>query len=76
MGLCDPGLSSAEAADRLRAHGSNAVEEATPPTTLALAWSSIVQPFNALMLVVAVLTVSPPNSSYPTFALIMVQLRA
>ncbi|BDA47243.1 probable magnesium-transporting ATPase, P-type 1 [Coccomyxa sp. Obi] len=68
------GLSSEEAAERLCAHGPNAVEESKPPTTLALAWGAVMQPFNGLMLVVAILTASPPNSSYSTFTLIMVLL--
>lgn len=66
------GLSADEAAERLRGYGQNVVEESKPPSALALAYGAVVQPFNGLMLVVAVLTACPPNSSYPTFVLIMV----
>ncbi len=53
-------------------YGRNAVDQSKPPSTLALMCRSLFEPFNVLMLVVAILTAVPPNSSYPTFALIMV----
>ena len=66
------GLTSQQAAERLVKYGRNAVNQSKPPSTLALMHRSLFEPFNGLMLVVAILTAVPPNSSYSTFALIMV----
>jgi hypothetical protein len=67
------GLVSEEAAKRLRADGENVVAQRGPPSVLAMVAAAVFEPFNGLMLVVAILTACPPNSSYPTFALIMVR---
>lgn len=48
------------------------MDQSKPPSTLHLVYRAAFEPFNGLMLVVAILTVCPPNSSYPTFVLIMV----
>lgn len=66
------GFSSAEAAARLTRQGPNRVQEAKPPSYWALAFSSLFQPFNALMLTVAIITVCPPNNDKRTFSLVMV----
>jgi hypothetical protein len=66
------GLTSQQAAERLVKYGRNAVNQSKPPSTLALMYRSLFEPFNGVMLVVAILTAVPPNSSYSTFALIMV----
>ena len=68
------GLTSQQALERLVKYGRNAVDQSKPPSTLALIFRSLFEPFNGLMLVVAILTAVPPNSSYSTFALIMVIL--
>ena len=68
------GLTSQQAAERLAKFGRNAVDQSKPPSTLHLIYRAAFETFNGLMLVVAILTVCPPNSSYPTFVLIMVSI--
>ena len=72
--LAAAGLTPEQAAERLQAHGRNLVDQSKPPSTARLAYRALCEPFNGLMLIVAVLTVCPPNSSYPTFVLIMASL--
>ena len=66
------GLTSQQVTERLVKYGRNAVDQSKPPGTLALMFRSLFEPFNGLMLVVAILTAVPPNSAYSTFALITV----
>lgn len=66
------GLSSAAAAQRLAVHGANVLEGKKPPSVAAMIYRAVAEPFVGLMLVVAIVTACPPNSSYSTFGLIMV----
>jgi len=67
------GLCSEAAAERLKLHGQNALEGKMLLSTLVMVYRAVVEPFNGLMLIVAIVTACPPNSSIPTFALIMVR---
>lgn len=68
------GLTSLQVVERQVKYGKNVVDQSKPAGTLALMSRSLFEPFNGLMLVVAILTAVPPNSAYSTFALIMVCL--
>ncbi|CAL8460948.1 g479 [Coccomyxa elongata] len=70
------GLTSEQGSTRLHTYGDNVVEQSKPLSTLVLIYRSVFEPFNGLMLIVAILTACPPNSSYPTTVLIMVLLLA
>ncbi|KAK9846484.1 hypothetical protein WJX81_005045 [Elliptochloris bilobata] len=70
----ETGLSAEEAAVRLAQHGPNRMKSAPPPSSLSIVMAAIIQPFNLLLVGVAVLTISPPNSDWRTFTLIMVLL--
>ena len=48
------------------------LEGKKPRSLAAMIYRAVAEPFVGLMLVVAIVTVCPPNSSYSTFVLIMV----
>lgn len=70
--LARAGLSSTTAAQRLAVHGANVLEGKKPLSLAAMIYRAVAEPFVGLMLVVAIVTACPPNSSYSTFGLIMV----
>lgn len=74
QGLHFAGLGTAEASARLKKFGPNKVSEAKPPSLLTIACRSLFEPFNLLLLSVAVLTICPPNEDRATFVLIMVSM--
>ena len=63
---------NAEAAARLVSHKPNQLTNAKKTEMLGLLIKSAIQPFNALMLSVAVLSVAHPSSDWETFTLVMV----
>ena len=63
---------NAEAAARLASHKPNQLTNAKKIELLGLLIKSAIQPFNALMLAVAVLSVAHPSSDWETFTLVMV----
>ena len=63
---------NAEAAARLVSHKPNQLTNAKRIELLGLLIKSAIQPFNALMLAVAVLSVAHPSSDWETFTLVMV----
>ncbi|KAL0018340.1 hypothetical protein WJX77_006201 [Trebouxia sp. C0004] len=52
--------------------GPNKIGVGKPQSLLSLTASALLQPFNFLMVVVAVVTISPPNSDWKTFTMVMV----
>ena len=63
---------NAEAAARLASHNANQQTKPKKIELLGLLIKSAIQPFNALMLAVAVLSVAHPASDWETFTLVMV----
>lgn len=63
---------NAEAAARLVSHAPSQLTKAKKIELLGLLVKSAIQPFNALMLAVAVLSVAHPSADWETFTLVMV----
>ena len=55
----DPGLSAAQAAERLARDGRNALPDSARPTWLALAWQAAREPMFVLLLIGAALYLLP-----------------
>ncbi|KAL3134439.1 hypothetical protein ABBQ38_006496 [Trebouxia sp. C0009 RCD-2024] len=70
----DVGLTQQEVERRQLASGPNRVVVGKPQSLLSLTANALLQPFNLLMVVIAVVTVSPPNSDWKTFTMVMVLL--
>ncbi len=70
--VADSGLTHEEAERRLLASGPNKVGIGKPQSLLSLTANALLQPFNLLMVVVAVVTISPPNGDWKTFTMVMV----
>jgi len=70
--VADSGLTHEEVALRQLASGPNKVGVGKPQSLLSLTANALLQPFNFLMVVVAVVTISPPNSDWKTFTMVMV----
>jgi len=67
-------LTQQEVERRQLASGPNRVVVGKPQSLLSLTANALLQPFNLLMVVIAVVTVSPPNSDWKTFTMVMVSL--
>ena len=70
--FCPAGLATDDVKQREIQYGPNRLREAKPKSILSIVLLSILQPFNALMAAVAILTISPPNSDPKTFSILMV----
>ncbi len=75
-GVAASGLTQEEAERRLLASGPNKVGVGKPQSLLSLTANALLQPFNLLMVAVAVVTISPPNSDWKTFTMVMVSSRS
>lgn len=68
------GLMEAAAADRLKTKGPNVLSIKKPPTWWMLLLSILPNPFNVLLLFIAIVSVANPTPSWSTFILLMVMI--
>ncbi|RKL20128.1 Magnesium-transporting ATPase, P-type 1 [Fusarium oxysporum] len=68
------GISEAEATARLRIHGQNVVSSRKPQSWFMLLLSVIPNPFNILLMFLAILNVAMPDPSWEGFAVLMVMI--